>query len=331
MPAGGPSSLFIGGLGYVGLRVAQAALRVGFDVSGTIRHDENAEQRRTQLQAMGIQAFTWNGDSLTIEPQALTALSDSTHLLSTIPPSRQLMKDTFLHTLRPTLIQASSLRWMGYLSSTSVYGNHDGDWVDEYSPTLGQDKSVMNRLDAEADWISLCEATNGRLRPRVFRLAGIYGPGRSAVDTVRRLHTFAGNDDERHLPLRGNCKTKMKGNYVSRCHVDDIVRVVMTSMMNDLQDDQNEEIYNVADNEPAPREDVLEYASALLYGPSLSSIAEIDFSEANMGERARRRATENKRVSNARMRRLISRTGGLQYPTYREGLLAILKDQVGDG
>ena len=340
--------LFVAGLGYVGERLAvRAASELGWRVSGSCRTADKAALIRRRS---GIDAYPFDLDDeyLGLNRDGLDALSSATHVLATVPPIADCNRDPLLALHRPVLLRAGTLRWAGYLSTTSVYGDHAGAWVDEASPCNVADvSSAADRLRAEAEWLALHDASDGRLATRVFRLAGIYGPGRSALDTlsrrgaavapaspqpdagtgaIERSHSLPGVAAGPVARTAGNSGAAVP-RYVSRIHVNDICSALLVSMAAaaDGARDAAPAVYNVADNEPAPRADVMAYAASLLGATASDASAATDGSADSV--RAQRRATENKRVSNRRMLAELL-TAGLAYPTYREGLRQISLDEA---
>jgi nucleoside-diphosphate-sugar epimerase len=273
--------LFIFGLGYSGSEIARQAKAAGWSVAGTVRGGDKAQQ----LAVEGIEAHLFDGTA----PLPASAFDGSSHVLCTIAPGTE--GDPVLRTCAPLLRDA---RWLGYLSTTGVYGDHGGGWVDETTPpNPGQPRSV-ERLAAERAWQAL-GAT-------LFRLPGIYGPGRSAIDQV-----MAGTARRIDKP----------GQVFSRIHVEDIAATVLAAIARSSPS----AIYNVADDLAAPTADVIAYACELLVlpAPPLVPWAEI---APTMSAMARSFYAENRRVRNDRIKRELGVT--LRYPTYREGLRGIL-------
>jgi hypothetical protein len=216
-------SIFIFGLGYVGCAVANALLEDGWKVAGTC----TSVPKLQTLRGRNISAFLFDEESGLVPPDALTQLSQATHILSTVPPSDKPLSpdgksglgsdclDPVLR-LQGAQIKAAAvdgnLQWLGYLSSTGVYGERGGAWVREADPPAPDTPKTRRRLAAELAWRGL--HTQAGLPVHVFRLAGIYGPGRSAADTLVR----AGGDMAR-CGADDSC-------FVSRIHVQDIVRVL---------------------------------------------------------------------------------------------------------
>jgi len=196
---------------------------------------------------------------------------------------------------------SKSLRWIGYLSTIGVYGDADGGWVDESVPPNPSHARTQRRVEVEQEWLAL-GARSGKAT-QIFRLAGIYGPGRNPI---------------LNLDQRAQRVIK-KGQVFNRIHVDDIAQVLLASMAKPRQG----AMYNVSDNEPAPPQDVLLYAAELT---GREPPPEVPFEQAVMSEMARSFYADNKRVSN----RLIREELGveLRYPTYREGVGALAKGLI---
>ena len=278
--------LFIFGLGYSGLEIAKLAKATGWTVAGTVRDADKARQ----FSAEGLETHLFDGT--TTLPAA--ALGGASHILCTIAPGST--GDPALRTCGALLREA---RWLGYLSTTGVYGDQGGGWVDETLPAKpGQPRSI-DRLAAERAW----QATGLEAGAAVdiFRLPGIYGPGRSAIDQVR-----AGTARRIAKP----------GQVFSRIHVDDIAATVLAAMAQRSAG----AIYNVADDLPAPNSDVIAYACELLALP-VPSLIPWDQAAPTMSAMARSFYAENRRVRNDRIKQELG--VALRYPTYREGLRAI--------
>jgi nucleoside-diphosphate-sugar epimerase len=219
-------------------------------------------------------------------------LAEATHVLSSVPPNEQ--GDPVLAAHAAELARLAGVRWVGYLSTTGVYGDHGGGWVDETTPENPIGERGRRRVEAERGWRAL------PLPVHVFRLAGIYGPGRSQLDALRA----------------GTAKRIAKpGQVFSRIHVDDIASALRLSMAKP----QPGAIYNLADDEPAPPQDVVAYAAELL---GVAPPPPIPFAEAELSPMAASFYAESKRVSNARIKRELGWRP--RYPSYREGLRALL-------
>ncbi|MBC7141828.1 MAG: SDR family oxidoreductase [Rhodobacteraceae bacterium] len=275
------------GHGYSAAALARS-LGPGWRIIGTTRRAEKAARLRVE----GVEALIWPGEDLA------PALAAATHVLASIAPDEA--GDPLLATDAETIAAAAPhLKWVGYLSTTGVYGDHQGGWVDETTPLAPTTSRGRRRVLAEGQWQAL--AARSGLPLHIFRLAGIYGPGRGPFEKVR--------DGTARRIIREN-------QYFSRIHVDDIATVLAASI---ARPDPGA-IYNVADDDPSPPEDVLAEAARLL---GLPLPPEIAFEEAEMTPLARSFYAESKRVRNDRIKRELGVT--LAYPDYRAGLRALLK------
>jgi len=241
----------------------------------------------------GMHLAAYRGDAPSSEVRAL--LRGSTHVLISIPPDIE--GDVVLRHYREDIADLPDLAWIGYLSTVGVYGDHKGAWVDETSPTGPISERSLRRLEAEQAWLDFGGETGRRVE--VFRLAGIYGPGRSVIDNLR-----AGT---------ARCIVK-PGQVFNRIHVDDIARVLVAA----IDKDTGHRLFNVSDDEPAPPEDVVAYAAELLGMPAP---AVVPFEQSGLSGMAASFWAECKRVRNTRVRRDLGVE--LLYPTYREGLRAL--------
>ncbi|MDX9860029.1 MAG: SDR family oxidoreductase [Rhodospirillales bacterium] len=284
--------LFCFGLGYSATALADRLLAQGWSVAGTCQ----SEEKRRDLAARGIEAHVFDGGRPFADADA--ALAGATHLLSSVPPAEA--GDPVLCAVGGILVGAAQWRWAGYLSTTGVYGDTGGAVVDEGAPLAPTSTRGRRRVAAEAAWLAL--HADHRLPVHVFRLAGIYGPGRSALDRVRD----------------GTARRVVKpGHAFGRIHVDDIAGVLVASM---ARPDPGA-VYNVCDDEPAPPAEVIEFACRLLGRPPPPPVT---FEEAakTMSPMALSFWRDNRRIDNGRLKRDLGVR--LAYPTYREGLRAIL-------
>ena len=284
--------LVIGG-GYTGLRFGQAVASQGACVTLT---------RRTPPDRAGDGGpLRWlHFDSRRGALPDAAALDGVTHLLMTAPPDGS-EGDGVLTALAP-LLRDLPLQWVGYLSTTGVYGNSGGAWVDENSPTQAAAGRSRARLEGEQAWL-----TSG-LPVQSFRLPAIYGPGRSPFAALRR-----GESRLIHKP----------GQVFSRVHVDDIVGALIHNL--NLPREKRPALLNVADDDPCPSSETLGYAAHLL-GLKLPAVERYDVIAAGMSTMARSFWSENRRASN---RRLTQDLGyRLRYPTYREGYRASLAEET---
>lgn len=283
--------LFSFGHGYSAQALSRLLLPRGWAITGTTRTAEKAEKLRVQ----GISPLVLPGED------PVPALRTATHLLISAGPTTE--GDPALAALRPALDAiAPSLEWVGYLSTTGVYGDHQGGWVDENTALTPATRRGELRVKAEAAWQAYAAETG--LKLHIFRLAGIYGPGRGPFAKVRA----------------GTARQIIKpGQVFSRIHVEDIARVLEASI---TRPDPGA-IYNVCDNDPAPPQDVLAHAARLL---NLPEPPRVDWDTAEMTPMARSFYAESKRVRNNRILEELGVT--LQYPDYRTGLAALLDEEA---
>ncbi|MBV9521629.1 MAG: SDR family oxidoreductase [Alphaproteobacteria bacterium] len=287
----GAPRFFCFGLGYSGRALAAGLAGRGWRIAGTCR----SAQKQAVLAAEGITAFRLERGCPLADPAA--ALAGTTHLLSAAPPDGDGDPVLDLHADDIAAL-GSGLRWLGYLSTTGVYGDRGGAWVDEGSPLRPSGPRGRRRVAAEAAWLEL--GRRHGLPVHVFRLAGIYGPGRSALDALRR-----GTAQRIDKP----------GQVFSRIHVADVAAVLEASMARPNPG----AAYNLCDDEPAPPQDVVAFAAALL---GVAPPPLIPFAEAALSPMARSFYDDNKRVANARIKHELGVR--LQYPNYRDGLRALL-------
>lgn len=267
------------GHGYSASALARLLIPQGWTVFSTTRNPARA----AAMQAAGVVPLMWPADLAPVLQQA-------THILASAAPDAS--GDPFLAAI-PELVGAGAA-WVGYLSTTGVYGDHQGAWVDEETPLTPSTDRGRQRVLAEAQW----QATG--LPLHIFRLAGIYGPGRGPFEKVRD----------------GTARRIIKpGQMFSRIHVDDIGTVLAASIARPNPG----RVYNVCDDDPAAPEDVLGHAAALL---GLPLPPEVPFDQAEMTPMARSFYAESKRVRNGRIKQELGVS--LAYPTYREGLAGLL-------
>ena len=271
------------GHGYSARALSRLLVSKGWRVIGTTRSADKASIMATE----GVEPLIWPGAALG------PALNAATHLLISAAPDE--LGDPVLRLVRDDIAMlAAQLSWVGYLSTTGVYGDHAGDWVDEQSPLSPATLRGQARVRAEADWGSL------GLPLHIFRLAGIYGPGRGPFEKVRQ----------------GTARRIIKpGQVFSRIHVDDIAQVLAAS----IAQPNPGAAYNLCDDDPAPPEDVIAYAAELLGLPIPPAE---DFATAEMTAMARSFYAESKKVSNRRIKQELGVQ--LNYPDYRSGLRALL-------
>jgi len=284
--------MFVFGLGFSAQALSMRLLAEGWTVRGTTRSSDKA----LRLTDMGIEAHLFDAG----QPLAdLSVLDGVTHLLASVPPGPD-GDPVLIHHGNDLAVRASQITWAGYLSTTGVYGDRGGDWVDESSILDPSTERGVRREVAETAWCALWR--EHRLPVHLFRLAGIYGPGRNALETVRQ----------------GKARRVVKpGQVFSRTHVHDIATVLAASMIRPNPG----AAYNVCDDDPAPPQDVIAHACDLL---GVTPPPEIPFEDAELSEMARSFYAESKRVSNARIKDELGVE--LAYPDYRAGLAALLAE-----
>ena len=276
------------GHGYSARALSRILLAQDWRVIGTTRNEDKA----VGLMNDGIEPRIWPGADMA------PALNGATHLLISAAPDGA--GDPVLAALHDEIAaRAGQFEWVGYLSTTGVYGDHGGDWVDETTPLTPSTKRGIARVQAESAW-----ATIPDLPLHIFRLAGIYGPGRGPFAKVRA----------------GTARRIIKTDQVfSRTHVADIARVLAASIRNPNPG----AVYNVCDNDPAAPQDVIGYAADLLGLPLLPAE---DFEKAEMSPMARSFYAESKKVRNDRIKNELGVE--LLYPDYRSGLKALLAHEL---
>ncbi len=233
-------------------------------------------------------------DGQNVNEETAQAIGSATHLLVSIGPDEH--GDPVINAARKLLVEASSLSWIGYLSTVGVYGNHDGNWVDEETLCKPVSKRSIERVAAENEWQSLAREKGIPLT--IFRLSGIYGPGRNAMKNIEK----------------GISRRLVKKDQVfNRIHRDDISQAVAKAMMIKANG-----IFNITDDEPAPPQDVVTYVHKLR---GSEPPPEIDFETADLTPMARSFYGENKRVSNAKSKSVL----GVKYrwPNYRQAFDAM--------
>jgi nucleoside-diphosphate-sugar epimerase len=283
-------NLLILGFGYSASAFALEVRGLFASITVTARSPEKV----ARLRADGWNALPLDGER---SNEALeSAIATATHLLVSAPPGEG--SDPALRMLRPALIASPTLRRVMYLSTVGVYGDHDGQWVDEESPLKPVSLRSRQRVEAEEGWQAFADEKACDLG--IFRLSGIYGPGRSAIDNLRA----------------GTARRIIKpGQVFNRIHVADIAGALAAASRHEGRLGT----FNLTDHEPAPPQDVVEYAAHLL---GLPVPPDIPFEAAQLSEMGRSFYGENKRVSNGLIRAALNYR--FRFPTYREGLRACL-------
>lgn len=276
--------LLVFGLGYSASHFARRHAQSFDAIVGTTRQGGKTAD---------VETLAFDGEAAA--PAIAAAVDAADALLVSIPPDGQ--GDVVLPLFGARIAGAARLRRIVYLSTIGVYGDHAGGWVDEATPPKPGSPRSLARVRAEEGWLALGREHGKSVH--ILRLAGIYGPGQNALENLA------------HGQAR---RIRKPGQVFNRIHVEDIARAIAAAFAHPAGG-----IWNVADNEPAPPQDVIAYAARLL---GVEPPPEVDFSQAEMTPMARSFYSENKRVSN---RRLVEDLGvELAYPTYREGLKALL-------
>jgi nucleoside-diphosphate-sugar epimerase len=285
------------GLGYSAQVLAKKWRARGARVAGTMRDIKRADPT---LERDGIELVPF-GETAALDPIA-ALIEDATHVVVSIPPRNAApssMNDLILQRLADRIAESRKIVWLGYLATTGVYGDRGGAWVDETSDLRPGNPRNAQRVAAEGEWLALWRDRG--VPVHVFRLSGIYGPGRSAIDQLR-----AGTAKRIDKP----------GQIFSRIHVDDIAGVLEASMARPRPG----AIYNVADDKPAPAHEVVAHAAKLL-GVAPPPLEPYDAQR--LPPMAREFYSETRRVSNARFKNELGYA--LKYPSYEAGLEAILR------
>lgn len=280
--------LMIFGAGFSGLAIARELAPVCLQMAGSSRSDT----RFDDLRLAGLDPLIYSGGSASAE--LLERLATATHLVASISPDNggDPLLDLFASGLRAL---APDLRWVGYLSTVGVYGDHDGGWVDEDSECRPVSRRSIARLAAEKGWAELCSQDQVTLA--ILRLSGIYGPGRNALCNLDR----------------GTARRLVKpGQVFNRIHVADIGAAASMLAQRQLGG-----IYNITDDEPAPPQDVVTYAAELM---GIAPPPETDFATADLSPMARSFYGENKRIANSRIKALGY---SFRFADYRAGLSAL--------
>lgn len=264
--------IFLFGAGYSAQAFARRMSGEAERIDGTTRHAD----RFASLENAGIAPLLFDGG--TASPDLANRLAQASHVVISISPGED--GDPALAFVVKALARAdNTIRWIGYLSTVGVYGDHGGDWVDEATPCKPASRRSLERVRAEQAWTELSERHGVPLA--ILRLSGIYGPGRNAFVNLER----------------GTARRIVKqGQVFNRIHVDDIAGALRFLAGTDMGG-----IFNVTDDEPAPPQDVVAFAAELM---GVAPPPEVPFESADMTPMARSFYGENKRVSNRRIRDL---------------------------
>ena len=275
--------LLIFGFGFSASAIAEKAREDFHEICGTSRSPQKIEN----LRAKGFDAEIFDGAAT---PELKAQLVDVTHLVMSISPGEE---DPVLAAFSNLMELAPKLEWIGYLSTVGVYGHHEGAWVDEESTLRPVSNRSIQRVAAEKAWMEF--ANTNKLPLAIFRLSGIYGPGRNWFINIEK----------------GTSRRLVKpGQVFNRIHREDIGQAVALAMRKNIGG-----IFNITDDEPAPPQEVVTYAHELM---GKTPPPEIDFKTADISPMARSFYGENKRVSNKKSREVL----GLEYkwPNYHFSL-----------
>ena len=294
MVKSGAGRLFVFGLGYVGLSFALALQTAGWKVAGTCR----SQARKLVLSEFGLEPFAF--DEKGAEPEIRARVVASNAILSAVPPGDS--GDPVLMRYGMDILNTSDSCWLGYLSTTGVYGDWGGGEVDETARLRATSNRGIRRIAAENSWLELARKSGSQ--PHVFRLAGIYGPGRNVLDKIR-----AGTAQRISKP----------GHVFSRIHVADIVSVLHASILRP----RTGAVYNVCDNEPCSQDQVVAYGCEIL-GETLPPLVRFEDIAGDMSAMARSFWFDRRRVSNRLIRDELK--VDLHFPTYKEGLQSLLNE-----
>ncbi|XP_015884951.3 uncharacterized protein LOC107420494 isoform X1 [Ziziphus jujuba] len=298
-----PNRIFFLGMGFVGQFFAQELKNQGWAVSGT----STSILKKKKLEDSGYDVFHFDANEP--ETSILEVLKYHTHMIVSIPPLVGI-GDPMLHheNLLRSILMDGNLQWLCYLSSTSVYGNCGGEWVDEDSPTNPSGELAKLRLAAEKGWFSLGHYLG--ISANVFRLGGIYGPGRSAVDTIIKQEALSKSQ-----------RLRVRKQYTSRVHVQDICQALKASICAST----HRELYNIVDDDPAPREEVFAYARNLIEKKWPGQLKQFSNQDESLVTVKKEGVLGEKRVSNAQMKKELGVR--LLHPSYKSGLQSIV-DQM---
>ncbi|MEX0697955.1 MAG: SDR family oxidoreductase [Dongiaceae bacterium] len=284
--------LFVFGLGYSAGRFALAMRGKAEWIGGTVQTIEKAVALAAEP---AVRPYAFDGTSPGVG--IAEAVKVATHVLISAPPGES--GDPVLQHHRATILAAPGLKWIGYLSTVGVYGDYAGAWVSEATTPHPKSERAIRRLAAEQAWGAI--ATERDVPLAIFRIAGIYGPARNAFVNLA--------EGRAHRIVKA-------GQVFNRIHVDDIVAALLAAL-----DGNAAGIFNLADDEPTPPQDVVAFAARLM---GVDPPLEMPFDKADLSPMARSFYGENKRVSNKRLRQELG--VALRYPTYREGLSAMWQD-----
>ncbi|CAN5282255.1 SDR family oxidoreductase [soil metagenome] len=279
------------GFGYIATFLAERLSSLAFNITGTSRN----QQRCEHYSSRGYRIVPF--DAMNVEP----LLQQATHLFIATPPC-QTQGDPVLAYFLPLLEKhCRQWQWVGYASSTGVYGDHQGAWVDETANSQNPGLRGNLRLEAEMAWENI--ANKFSLPLHIFRLAGIYGPRRNAFNEILNGKTHSVYKD---------------GQFFARIHVEDIIKIIVAS----IQKPNPGSIYNVADDLPASPHEVDQYATELL---NRNPLPILPFEDTVLSLMAAEFYNNNRRVNNAKIKHEFKLE--LTYPSYKQGLLQLYQSK----
>ncbi|MBY7648905.1 MAG: NAD(P)-dependent oxidoreductase [Candidatus Liberibacter europaeus] len=277
--------LMILGAGYTGKFIASATINMGIHTSGTSRSIDNLQS----LYDIGISPFLFANK--TIDKKLQKQLSSTTHIVQCIKPDFE--GDPFINATNEDFYKfMPNLKWIGYMSATSVYGNRNGQWVNENTPIHPISCSAVRRFETEKKWLSIAKKLN--IKVAILRLSGIYGPKRNAFISIQKKHTM---------------QLIKEGQVFNRIRVEDIANCIVFLINNNLGG-----VFNISDDEPSPPQDIIIKAASLM---NVDPPLEQDFETANISSITRSFYSENKKISNKKIKHLGFQ---LLYPNYRISL-----------
>ena len=272
--------LLIFGYGYTSSYIAENLSTDEYTIMGSSRNEHQIKVTNKNINIINMNLI-----------EDVLKKNDLTHILISVPPNAN--GDVFIQNFKDHLIKNTKLEWLGYLSATNVYGDHEGRYVDELAKTKPLTQKGINRLLAENQWLNL--QSNLKIPIKIFRLAGIYGPDRNIKNRI----------------LKKEIKNIQKeGQFFSRVHVEDITSIIKLSMQ--IRTDNN--IYNIADDFPSSLSEVIQYICEQNQIPIPKKINYLDI---DTNKRKESFFSDNKRVDNSRVKKDFSFI--FKYPSFREG------------
>eukprot|EP00924_Labyrinthula_sp_SR-Ha-C_P004072 maker-scaffold_3-snap-gene-13.44-mRNA-1 protein AED:0.03 eAED:0.03 QI:109/1/1/1/1/1/4/37/321 len=300
-------AIFVFGLGFTGQRLTKEALADGYEIYGTIRSEEKLKELRETYSSSKVKLFTFPTED---NHDILNHLKKATYIVNSCPVNKETKKDPVLEVseIHDFLLKSDQKKFAVYLSTTGVYGNHDGGEVDEDTKVEPTTERGKGRVAAELFWQSVARE-NHNLQATSFRLPGIYGPGRGTIARLRKGQARA---------------IIKKDQYFSRIHVDDIVGSLLLAFKKFEQGFEFKATYNICDDKPSDNAQAVAYAAELL-GVTSPTPRHFDDIKNEMSPMARSFYTQSRRVKNDRLKSELGYV--LKYPTYKEGFKAQVEEE----